>query len=104
MALRNAYQHALLAQIHPDINIPGEIFVSYERDTASEEEVVRIVNTGKQGTGKVQVGWERDVNVFKGLTQGWQVREIDGQFSKYNPAAKHWVTELSRKVTKGVKE
>jgi hypothetical protein len=95
VTLRNAYQHALLASIDPDIAVPGQVAIEYSR--SNDSELVRVLNTGRPDVqGSRQDGWERDLETFEGLTSGWHVRQHgDGSFSEYM-GQNEWVTEIGR--------
>jgi hypothetical protein len=92
VALRNAYQHAMLGAIDPDTSIPPEVCI--ESWTADERLSICILNTGRLPKGVEQKGWERDLDTFRGLTRAWNVKRKHNGYSEYLSARRMWITEI----------
>ncbi len=98
LALRNAYQHAYLHTILNNSQQPGRIEIRHEvLDNGGE--VITITNTGEPPTREQearQVGWERDLRVFQGVTGKWRVEKnaTHGQYSFYSRDEDLWLTRI----------
>lgn len=94
VTLRNAYQHALLAALDPQVQSVAKVEISRVGDNG--DCIIGVYNTGQPAMPSAnQNGWERDLETFRGLTGGWRVRRIGpSSFSVYDEGKMLWRTEI----------
>ena len=96
LALRSAAYHAYCPMTSGLSAEQGVIRLQYSKTSRT----LRILNTGirpfydKAGP-HAQLGWVRDLLVFKRERQAWRVVEHDrGMFSMWSDSEKNWITTL----------
>jgi hypothetical protein len=102
MVARNSVQHALLKWLADrDLGreLPPAIVITARMDDTIPH--LSISNPGLPPTDEAvprQGGTERDLHVFYGLTNGWEVREESpGLFSTFDATMGLWVTRICRR-------
>jgi len=99
LALRSAYQHSYLPILLESFPYEGKVEIEYKYINNLYEEII-VTNTGlppKQGTELSQLGWQRDLNIFKDLTGNWRVfNHSKGRchYSIYDRERHCWITKI----------
>lgn len=94
LALRSAAYHAYIPVITGRSLAQGFIRIRY----SGTERAITIVNSGcppSSGEDSAQIGWKRDLSVFKRAGQRWDILECGAaQYSAWVDAEQHWITVI----------